>query len=215
MFPRWLILTGFLLVLLFTLLQLGALVFAFGQLGLSAQSALLLFPAALAGSAINLPLFSRQQPVAPLDPDEIPDLLEEFHPVCQGRTTVAVNVGGALVPICLSGYLIAHHGLPLLPLALAVLLVGWPSYRLSRSGGRWARLPLLLTPPVAAGCANLFAPAFAEPLAYVGATLGLLLGGELARLPALTRLRLPLAAVGGGGTFDASFIAGIVAVLLA
>ena len=54
--PRHLFGFIFLLSLLAVLVQLGVLTIAFDKLGLSAESALLLFISSLIGSAINLPV---------------------------------------------------------------------------------------------------------------------------------------------------------------
>lgn len=53
------------------------------------------------------------------------------------------------------------------------------------------------------------------PLAYVGGTLGVLLGADLFRLRDIRRLGAPVASIGGAGTFDGVFITGLLAVLLA
>ena len=76
--------------------QIGILTVAFDKLGLSAQSAYLLFMTILVGSMINLPLFD-------MDGEE-------------GKTRIMVNVGGCVVPVAFSFYLIQHH--PLDPAAL-------------------------------------------------------------------------------------------------
>jgi uncharacterized membrane protein len=52
-------------------------------------------------------------------------------------------------------------------------------------------------------------------LAYVGGTLGTLVGADLANLGKTRKLGAPVASIGGAGTFDSIFIAGITAVLLA
>ena len=49
----------------------------------------------------------------------------------------------------------------------------------------------------------------------VSGTLGVLIGADILRLPAVRQLGAPLASVGGAGTFDGIFLTGIVAALLA
>jgi uncharacterized membrane protein len=53
------------------------------------------------------------------------------------------------------------------------------------------------------------------PLAYIGGSLGVLIGADLLNLDKLPGLRAPIASIGGAGTFDGIFITGIFAVLLA
>jgi uncharacterized membrane protein len=52
-------------------------------------------------------------------------------------------------------------------------------------------------------------------LAYVGGTLGTLIGADLINLGKVRKLGAPVASIGGAGRFDGIFIAGITAVLLA
>ncbi|OIQ78539.1 hypothetical protein GALL_397480 [mine drainage metagenome] len=52
------------------------------------------------------------------------------------------------------------------------------------------------------------------PLAYIGGTLGVLIGADLLRLKDIRTMGTPLASIGGAGTFDGIFVTGIVAVLL-
>ena len=53
------------------------------------------------------------------------------------------------------------------------------------------------------------------PLAYISGTLGVLLGADILRLNDIRKMGVPIASIGGAGTFDGIFITGIVAVLLA
>lgn len=56
-------------------------------------------------------------------------------------------------------------------------------------------------------------PAAIAGLAYVGGTLGSLVGADLANLGKVRRLGAPVAFIGGAGTFAGVFLAGIIAVL--
>jgi uncharacterized membrane protein len=55
----------------------------------------------------------------------------------------------------------------------------------------------------------------AAPLAYIGGSLGTLIGADLLNLRAIRGLGAPVASIGGAGTFDGIFLIGIVAVLIA
>ena len=76
-------------------------------------------------------------------------------------------------------------------------------------------MPVLIAPLAAALVAILLDPAHSAPLAYISGTLGVLIGADILRLKDIRKLGVPLAAIGGAGTFDGIFITGIVAVLLA
>lgn len=100
-------------------------------------------------------------------------------------------------------------------MALCVGLVAAVSRIFSRVEPRvGVTMPLFLAPLSAASIALLLDPVHAAPLAYVGGTIGVLLGADILRLRQPARLGAPLAAIGGAGTFDGVFLTGIVAVLL-
>jgi uncharacterized membrane protein len=56
---------------------------------------------------------------------------------------------------------------------------------------------------------------YAAPLAYIGGSMGTLIGADLTNLDKITGLGAPVASIGGAGTFDGIFLTGILAVLLA
>jgi uncharacterized membrane protein len=56
---------------------------------------------------------------------------------------------------------------------------------------------------------------YAPPLAYVGGSMGTLIGADLLNLDKISGLGAPVASIGGAGTFDGIFLTGILAVLLA
>jgi uncharacterized membrane protein len=55
----------------------------------------------------------------------------------------------------------------------------------------------------------------AAVLAYVSGSLGTLIGADLLNLDKVPGLGAPVASIGGAGTFDAIFLTGILAVLIA
>lgn len=198
--------------------QFGILRIAFDKLGLSPESAYLLLMCTLVGSLINLPLFSLQADST--TPPEIPPEFARwpFHkpPPFTGTTIVAVNVGGAVVPAAFSLYLIAHNPLGPLQIAAAVAAVAAVSYLVSRPIPKVGiGMPMLAAPLAAALIATILNPEQRAPLAYVGGTLGVLIGADFIRLKDIRKLAAPIASIGGAGTFDGVFITGLVAVLLA
>ncbi len=201
---------------LIAIVQVGLLTIAFDKLGLSPFSAYLLLFASLFGSLINLPLFRMRS--GPPPPGSYPYLPRHPHPVLfyNGRTVVAINVGGGLIPVAFSVYLLQNNPLGLLEAAGGVLGVCAVSYLTSRPvPGIGIGMPFLVAPVSAALLALLIAPEQSAPLAYVSGTLGVLIGADLLRFRDIRRLGAPLASIGGAGTFDGIFITGIVAVLLA
>lgn len=80
--------------------------------------------------------------------------------------------------------------------------------------GRPLAIPFLAIGFVAA-VAIVLHPVAVAGLAYVGGTLGTLVGADLLNMHKIRRLGAPVASIGGAGTFDGVFITGFVAVLLA
>jgi uncharacterized membrane protein len=216
--PLRLLLLFLAFVFLITFVQLGVLTIAFDRLGLSAESAYLLFLTLLLGSAINLPLFSiRATGSADQNIPELYRLLLFPRTVLQqGKTIIAVNVGGCVGPVAFCTYLYTNRPVGTLQVLVAVLLVSVVSYMVSRPiRGIGIGMPILVAPLVAAFAAIWLNPEQSAALAYIGGTLGVLIGADLARLRDIARLGVPVASIGGAGTFDGIFITGIVAVLLA
>jgi len=56
---------------------------------------------------------------------------------------------------------------------------------------------------------------YAAPLAYIGGSMGTLIGADLLNLDKVQGLGAPVVSIGGAGTFDGIFLTGILAVLLA
>ena len=198
--------------------QLGLISIAFDKLGLSPQSAYLLLLCTLAGSMVNLPLFSLKSEGA-VPPPIPPELarLPFFKPLpFTGKTIVAVNVGGAVVPVAFSLFLIAHYPLTPFHIVAAVAVVATVAHTVSRPiPGIGIGMPILIVPIAAALIATILNPEQRAPLAYIGGTLGVLIGADLIRLKDIRKLGAPIASIGGAGTFDGVFITGFVAVLLA
>jgi len=208
----------FLLSLVLLFVQFGILTISFGKLGLSPDSALLLLLVSLLGSGINLPLFriDAELPDEPVTPPRLFQMLRQNMPPFEGKTTVAINTGGCLVPVSFSLYLIYHNPMPLSDLLPAIAILSIVSYFASRPlPGVGIGMPFLLAPLLAALVALLINPEQSAPLAYICGTLGVLIGADLMRIKDIRKMGTPVAAIGGAGTFDGIFITGIIAALLA
>lgn len=217
MFPFRLIFATLLFAVLFALIQVGLLRIAFDKLGLSSESAILLLICSLLGSGINLPLFSMtaERSSGPQRP-RLPSWLNPMLKAQPGKVVVALNVGGGLIPIAFSLFLLAHNPLPLGEVVLAVGIVAAVCYFVSRPIPRMGiGMPIFAAPITAALVAMILLPHQSAPLAYICGTIGVLVGADLFRLKDVRQLGTPIASIGGAGTFDGIFITGIVAVLLA
>lgn len=228
LFAPFLIIYGILLFLLlgfvFVLIQIGVIHYAFQMLGLSPNLAFLALLASLIGSYINIPLTRTRS--GAYHPVEVVNRFGVRYRVPMryagdGTTTIAINFGGAIVPILISLYVLNAQPGAIPPALLGVAIVGAVVHRFAHPvRGVGIATPMFIPPIVAALTAWLLGNLFAEPhhvdaIAYVGGTMGTLVGADILNLRRIGDLGAPVASIGGAGTFDGVFLTGIVAVLLA
>jgi uncharacterized membrane protein len=198
-------------------LMVGLIGEAFLRLGISPSLIFWLLMLTLVGSLVNLPIYKFEN--LDLVGDQMVSYFGmRFRVPRPGRpqaTILAVNVGGALIPLALSLYLIANVDFGIsLPILLVVVTV--VVNRLARPvRGMGIGVPGLVPPLVAAlGAYFLCSPELRAPCAYIASTMGILIGADLLNLGHIRQLGAPVASIGGAGTFDAIFFSGIIAVLL-
>ncbi len=199
------------------LVELRILRYAYERMGISPRSAMWILLLTLVGSSINIPL-------AEFPPESvISGTIVHHHgmryvvpQVHQWPATVlAINVGGALIPILLSLYLAIKNRI-VLKSAIAVAVVALVTNHLAQPvRGVGVALPIFIPPIVALVCALVLSWRQAGPLAYIGGSMGTLIGADIMNLGKIQGLGAPVASIGGAGTFDGVFLVGIVAVLLA
>ena len=213
------LMVAFFLVALIMLpfLMVGLIGEAFLRLGISPGLVFWLLILTLVGSLVNIPLyrFENREMVG----EQVVSYFGMRYRVPRldrGQATVlAVNVGGALIPVALSVYLITQINFGLsLPILLVVVTV--VVNRLARPvRGMGIGVPGLVPPLVAALGAYFLCPMeLRAPCAYIASTMGILIGADLLNLGRIRQLGAPVASIGGAGTFDAIFLSGIIAVLL-
>ncbi|MDD1605409.1 MAG: DUF1614 domain-containing protein [Methylococcaceae bacterium] len=191
---------------------------AFTKLGLTPETTMLLVIGTLVGSGINLPLFelrTKQSGHLVLSPER-KLIWELFQPAKEGKTIVAVNVGGCIIPVGLCFYFISLQLLEPISLLIALSAITLLSYQSSRIiPNVGVGMPLFIAPLCAALLALVLAPEHPAQLAYVSGVLGVLIGADVLRINEIGGLNAPIASIGGAGTFDGIFLTGIIAVLLA
>ncbi len=208
----------FLILFLFVFIHVGLITIAAEKLGLGGDQILLFLLGSLLGSHINIPLKKIEHDYE-LYPERVVSFFGVRYVIPQlpeKRTTViAVNVGGCVIPVFISVYLMLHHGLFFTPL-LATALVSLVCYKLARPvPGIGIALPMFIPPLTAALIALIIAPEASPVVAYISGTLGTLIGADLLHLRDIHKLKAPVASIGGAGTFDGIFLTGIIAVILA
>lgn len=199
------------------LLEIRVLGYAFEAMGIDRRYILSILVLCLLGSYVNIP-------VAELPPEQVvSDQVVGFFgmryvvprvEVWPG-TVIAINVGGALIPALLSFYLMAKNrlwGRGILAVAVVTVVVHRVAYPVPGVG---IAVPNFVPALAAVAAALALSRESAPPLAYVAGSLGTLIGGDLLNLGKIQGLGAPVASIGGAGTFDGVFVAGILAVLLA
>ena len=219
------------LILIFGLgaLFLGVLISAFMKIGFSAGDALLILLLSLVGSSINIPL-AKLKSKTPVVTDSYVRFFGVSYRVpirrlTRNETILAVNVGGAVIPILISTYLLMQFPSSALMAGAGILIVTIITYSVARPiRGIGIATPALI-PPITAAVAAILLSYFMHipgcPIeqcrfvtAYAGGVLGTLLGADLLNLGKIKDLGAPVASIGGAGTFDGIFLSGFIALLL-
>jgi uncharacterized membrane protein len=199
------------------LLALGEV--AFERIGFSSFQFILIMAGTLVGSTVNIPV---------LEVKSVEPLVEIREAMAFGlhyriphvkyrqlSTVVAVNVGGAIIPVLVSVYILWSH-----PGALPYSLVGITFMAVlvhlmaKKVRGVGIVTPALLPPLAAALISYILVPGSPAVVAYVSGLIGALVGADLTNLRGITKLGAPMASIGGAGTFDGVFLTGLMAVLL-
>jgi uncharacterized membrane protein len=206
-----------LFILLVALIQIGILRYAYMRLGVSSRVALLLLMGSLLGSYLNIPVAELPDQQALSGQEVVFFGMRYTVPVVVDwpGTVIAVNVGGALIPALMSVYLLARNrlwGLGFVATACVAAVCHWLARPVPGVG---IALPIFAPPIATAIVAWVLSRPYAAPLAYVGGSLGTLIGADLLNLDKVQGLGAPVASIGGAGTFDGIFVTGILAVLLA
>jgi uncharacterized membrane protein len=202
---------------LIILIQLRILRYAYMRLGVGPGVALLLLFGSLVGSYFNIPVT-----ILPGHPVRSAEIVEYFGmryivPLVTSwpGTVIAVNVGGAVIPTIMSLYLVIRYQL-WLKAALAVVAIAFVIHSMATPvPGIGIAVPVLAPVVTTAILAFILSREYAPPLAYIGGSMGTLIGADLLNLDKINGLGAPVASIGGAGTFDGIFLTGILAVLLA
>jgi uncharacterized membrane protein len=207
----------FLVVGLVILIQLRILRYAYMRLGLGPGAALLLLFGSLIGSYFNIPIAVLPGPA--VRSHGIVDFygMRYVVPLVTSwpGTVLAVNVGGAVIPTIMSTYLVIRYQL-WLKAAIATAAIAFIIHQMATPvPGIGIAVPVFAPVVTTAILAFILSREYAPPLAYIGGSMGTLIGADLLNLDRISDLGAPVASIGGAGTFDGIFLTGILAVLLA
>jgi uncharacterized membrane protein len=206
----------FVAIALVVLIQLRILRYAYMRLGVGPGVALLLLFGSLIGSYFNIPITVLSGP--PVRSGQIVDFFGMRYVVpflVSPSTILAVNVGGAVIPAVMSTYLMLRYQLWLRAAIATVVIAAIVHASATPVAGMGIAVPVFVPVAATAILALLLSREYAAPLAYIGGSMGTLLGADLLNLDKIGRLGAPIASIGGAGTFDGIFLTGILAVLIA
>nr|WP_321350059.1 DUF1614 domain-containing protein [uncultured Methanoregula sp.] len=221
-----LILLVILVIVLIPLLLLGIIGAAFTRLGFSWVAAIAVVLLMLVGSFVNIPVYRMKRDMIRVS-GETPvgfDIPTPFMSQQVWETRIAVNLGGAIIPVCIAIYLL-YQAIPavgnsLLPqAALCIAAVAGVSFVSTRMiTGYGLRVSLLIPALTALLVSILIAGGTglaAAVIACAGGILGTLIGGNLAHLVRIKEIEIPQVSIGGAGTFGAVFLCCILPALIA
>jgi len=195
---------------------------ALARLGLSPGLAFIILIAIALGSAVNIPVKKlshkynvHYNSVRMFGLGHIfPQFIKE-----QNYTTIAVNLGGCIIPLALASYQILRIAtLGVFPVALTILAIALNvivCYNIARPiRGKGIVMRPFIPGILAALSAILLVPDFAPPVAFTAGVLGPVIGADLLHLKDLWDSPAGTASIGGAGTFDGIVISGLLALLL-
>ena len=200
-------------------------------LGLPPEFVGLFLLLSLVGSSVNVPLIEVESRVPIMD-------LRDFRffgvrwriprlGVGVRKTLIAVNVGGTLIPLAVCVYMLLWSIPAVSPdslmtysrLAVVLLIVSIVVKRSSRLIKGIGIATPAFVPPLTTALATMLLHVISPTscptqIAYIGGTLGTLIGADLLNLGRISELGAPMVSIGGAGTFDGIYTTGLVSVLM-
>ncbi|MGV9169971.1 MAG: DUF1614 domain-containing protein [Promethearchaeia archaeon] len=209
------------------IIMMGILLFQFAgvvfvQLGIQPWLVIIIIIGSLAGSMVNIPVTVVESQSNKCTDKKYIKLwgitYRVASPDCPGETLISVNIGGAVIPVLVSAYLLILNPQTIPVALLGILMVSIFVKAIARVEPNVGIVTPGLLPPLVAGIAStvlmLLFPGMFSPhvLAYVSGTLGTLIGADILNLNKIAELQTGNAAIGGAGTWDGIFLAGLLAV---
>jgi len=212
------------LALLFAMLEIGAIDYAFNALGLPPHAAFWALMVSLLGSYINIPVTRIESGDGEPPPADVASYFGvryrvPTHLAAPRSTVIAINVGGAIVPLCICAWILAADPAVFVRAVVGTAAVTAIVHRAARPIPKVGIATPMFIPPIVAALIGMLLGGgvahHADAIAYISGVMGTLIGADLMNLGRLSELGAPVASIGGAGTFDGIFLTGIVAVLLA
>jgi uncharacterized membrane protein len=182
---------------------------------LSYEQALILFLLIVLGSFINIPLYSKRGRVV-VGGRVFFGVL--YYTVMEKRITIAVNLGGCVIPSLLALRLLFE--LPFIPWIVTFVICTAVIYSFARPiPNVGIAVPMFIPPLISALTSYLVALDFGlslvliPKLAFSAGVLSALVGADILHLKDVEKIGSGVVSIGGAGTFDGIFLTGVFAVL--
>lgn len=203
---------------------------AFEQVGFDHRIASLAVFGSIIGSLIDIPLHNGAISSYPGWYISFASVLGQGSPTSFHPFYLAINLGGAIIPMAISLYLIWVSRVSAVKAIAGVLIVALITYFVAEPvPNQGIVLPFWLSPLLAAICGLALAHGYrngAPSIAYISGSMGTLIGADILNLltPGVLTELSPLGSttskplvlsIGGAGVFDGIFLTGILSVLFA
>jgi uncharacterized membrane protein len=193
---------------------------AFEKTGFTRLQFLVILGVALLGSYVDIPVWQIKNVRPTVVVREVRAFWVTYripqYAMAQTTTTIAVNVGGAVVPLIVTLILLDAHPSILLGVLVATALTSVAVHLVAKVVDGVGIVAPTFLPPIAAVLFSLpFGMSHLAITAYIAGTLGTLIGADLSNLGKVAEGGTHVASIGGAGKFDGIFLTGIVAVLIA
>jgi len=216
-----------LLVLLIPLLILGVAGAAFARLGFSWPEAIAVIILMIVGYFINIPVwtFRNSGPDAGSGDAAVFDAFTG-EPVGDGQepAVLSINIGGAVIPVAVSGYLLyvadtVSAGTLFVPIGICFAVIALIVAATTRFSPGWGAGAPLFVPAIAAVACGLLLNGGtgleAAVTAFVGGILGILFGTGAVLLMKGKQAGIRQISIGGSGMFGPIFLCALVSALIA
>jgi uncharacterized membrane protein len=191
---RYLGVFGLAALFLLALLELQIIEAAYHKQGMSHRAVVSLLLVTIMGSYINIPVSSTPAEQLVHDQEVVVNGIAYIVPevVQVGRTVIAINVGGALIPALLSIYLLLRVSGAIQAL-IATTIVSVLAYHFSKPvPGVGITVPTLVPGVLAALLAVALDFRRSAVIAYVAGTMGCLLGADVFNLGIVSKMHAPV-----------------------
>lgn len=213
----FIVLLFLIIVLVFILVSINIFGMAFRKLGFPPEYSIYFLFLSLLGSYVNIPIkkvISRVPITSGRKFDFHLSGNMDLSAEVKGNTLIAINMGGAVIPLLMSGFLFTM--VSLVEVLIGILVMTVIIHKIAKPvQGSGIVIHALLPPIIAAAVALIISPHDAPIIAYISGTLGCLIGVDILNFKKILDLGVPVVSIGGAGTFDAIFLTGIISVLLA